>query len=162
MIIFVAFTWGCTSLLPLYSQERVGRCFCNKWCRYAWFTFTNLVYSDPYLGVLIWLYSPNEGLKGPRKFEWKKCLHGFLRGMWWIVFHGLPGFVPSLPPRGGSNTKWGNHDTLNSRNPWFTIYCCVEGPTWRGWWKWNSILSRSWLRMPLQYTWRPVTTQNAV
>ena len=32
-------------------------------------------------------------------------------------FHGLPDFVVSPPQKGGSNTKPGDHATLESHNP---------------------------------------------
>ena len=39
------------------------------------------------------------------------------RGMEWIMFHGLPNFASSLPLRGGSNIKLGDHDTLEVSQP---------------------------------------------
>lgn len=42
-----------------------------------------------------------------------------LHNMWWILFHGLLGFVCSLPWRGGSNTKPREHAISKSHNPLF-------------------------------------------
>ena len=45
-----------------------------------------------------------------------------------LMFHGLPDFEPTTPPRGRSNTIPGDHVTSNSHSLRFSITYCVIDP----------------------------------
>lgn len=47
------------------------------------------------------------GLKGPRRLEWMKNLHGALHGIQCKILHGLPDFTWSLPQRVGPTPNLG-------------------------------------------------------
>ena len=51
--------------------------------------------------------------------RWMSSLHGFLRGIEWIMFHGHLDYFPKSPLRGRSDTKPGDHDTPNAHNRCF-------------------------------------------
>ena len=63
--------------------------------------------------------------KGPKKSSRMKHLHGFLHGILWIVFHGLPTFASNLPSRSRLD--------LNSIRPcqlnkWYNLWMKVKSP----------------------------------
>ena len=98
-------------------------------------------------------------LEGPTEYvntRWMQCLHGFLRGIKWIMFHGHLDYFQKPLLGGRSNTKPGDHGTLNPHNCWFILFYHVWIPAWIEI-NWNSI----WLRachMASHYTWGSVTT----
>ena len=51
-----------------------------------------------------------------------KSLHGFLRGIEWIGFHGHLDYFQKPPLGGRFNTKLGDHGTLNAHNRWFILF----------------------------------------
>ena len=89
--------------------------------------------------------------------RWMWSLHGFLRGIEQIMFHGRLDYFQN-PSRGGRpNIKPGDHGTPNAHNRWFILLYCVWGPAWINI-HWNSIS----LRGPVTYDFtlhlRTVTT----
>ena len=73
------------------------------------------------------------------------------------MFHGhLDNF--QKPPLGGkSNTKPGDHGTLNTHNRWCILFHHAWGPAWIEI-HWNSIRLRACSHMTSHYTWGSVTT----
>ena len=57
-------------------------------------------------------------LKGSKTISWMTSLHGFLHGILWITFHGLPEISLSPPPRdwhdGNSNNTCQNQGSLTA------------------------------------------------
>ena len=86
-----------------------------------------------------------------------KSLHGFLRGIEWIMFHGHLDYFQKRPLGSRPNTKLGDHGTPNAHNRWFILFYHVWGPTWIEI-HWNSIWLRARSHMASHYTWGSVTT----
>ena len=83
---------------------------------------------------------------------WMWSLHGFLHGIEWIMFHGHLDCFQKSPLGGKSNTKLGDHGTLNAHNCWFILFYHVWGSAWIGI-HWNSIWLRArhiWLHTTLK------------
>lgn len=56
-----------------------------------------------------------ESLRRATKFDWMKNICGVLHDMEnTVFFHRSMEFLSNLPHRGGSNTKWRDHDTRKS------------------------------------------------
>ena len=58
-------------------------------------------------------------LEGPTEYmnaRWMSSLHGFLRGIKWIMFHGHLDYFQKPPFGGRSNIKLGDHGTPNAHN----------------------------------------------
>jgi hypothetical protein len=54
--------------------------------------------------------------------RWLLSLHGFLRGIKWIMFHGHLDYIQKPPLGGRPYTKPGDHDYLNAHNPLFILF----------------------------------------
>ena len=82
-----------------------------------------------------------------------QSLHGFLRGIKWIMFHGHLDYFQKPPLGGRPNTKPGDHGTPNTHNHWFIL--CYHA--WRPAWieiHWNNIIClRAWSHMTSHRTW---------
>ena len=99
-------------------------------------------------------------LRGPSESvnaRWMQSLHGFLRGIYWIMFHGHLDYFHKPPLEGRPSTKPGDHATPNAHNHWFILFYHVWGPTWIEI-HWNSIWLRVWSHIPSHYTWGSATT----
>ena len=86
------------------------------------------------------------------KMDGCEVLHGFLHGIEWIMFHGHLDCFQKSPLGGKSNTKLGDHGTLNAHNCWFILFYHVWGSAWIGI-HWNSIWLRArhiWLHTTLK------------
>ena len=73
------------------------------------------------------------------------------------MFHGHLDYFQKPPLGGRSNTKPGDHGTLNAHNCWFILFYHVWGPAWIEI-HWNSIWLRARSHMTSHYTWGSVTT----
>ena len=62
------------------------------------------------------------------KARWMWSLHGFLRGIEWIMFRGHLVYFQKLPLGGKLNTKPGDHRTPNTEDCWFILFYHVWGP----------------------------------
>jgi hypothetical protein len=80
-----------------------------------------------------------------------------LHGIKWTMCHGHLDCSQKLLLGGRSNTKPGDHGTLNAHNRWFILFYHVWGPTWMKIHR-NSIWLRARSHMASHYTWGPVTT----
>ena len=85
------------------------------------------------------------------KSTWISTWHQMDRVLWWLRLLSKP------PLGGGSNTKPGDHGTLNVHNCWFILFHHVWGPEWIDI-HWHSIWLRARSHMASQYTWGSVTT----
>ena len=97
-------------------------------------------------------------LEGPTEYvnaRWMWSLHGFLRGIEWIMFHGHLDYFQKPPLGGRPNTKPGDHGTPNTHNRWFILCYHVWRPTWIEI-HWDSIWLRAdhiWLHTTLESPW---------
>ena len=66
--------------------------------------------------VLIHFTLELEGLSDQGSLNGSTNLPGVLRGMQWILLHGLPDFAVNLFQRSRSNPKLGDHDTLKAHH----------------------------------------------
>ena len=99
-------------------------------------------------------------LGGPTEYvnaRWMWSLHGFLRGIEWIMLHGHLDYFQKPLLAGWLDTKSGDHGVPNAHNCWFILFYHVWGPAWIEI-HWNSIWLRAWSHMASHYTWGSVTT----
>ena len=89
--------------------------------------------------------------------RWMWSLHGFLHGIEWIMYHGHLEYSKKPHLGGTPNTKSGEHGTPNAHNRWLILFYHVFGLAWREILS-NSVWSRAWSNMTLDYTWGSVTT----
>ena len=60
--------------------------------------------------------------------RWMESLHGFLRGIEWIMFHGHLDCFQTPPLGGRPNTKPDDHGSLNAHNHWYFTIVVVTPP----------------------------------
>ena len=118
------------------------------------YTSSTLIGGKGGAGLISSLHTTLEGATEYANARWMSSLHGFLRGIKWIMFHGhLDPFLGGRP-----NTKpSGDNGTLNAHNCWFILFYRVWGPAWIEV-HWHSIWLRARSHMTSHYTWGCVTT----
>ena len=86
--------------------------------------------------------------------RWMWSLHGFLRGIEWIMFHGhLDYFLKIVFLEVGLT----QYQTPNAHNRWFILFYHAWGPAWVEN-HWNNIWWTTRSHMASHYTWGSVTT----
>ena len=117
--------------------------FSRWWKRRSWSKFV--------------LHTTLEGSTEYVHARWMLCLHGFLHGIEWVMFHVHWDYFQK-PPRGGRpNTKLGDHGTPNAHNCWFILFYRVQEPSWIEI-HWNSIWLRARSHTTSHDTWGSMTT----
>ena len=99
-------------------------------------------------------------LEGPTEYvsaRCMQCLHGFLHGIEWIMFHGYLDCSLKLSLGGKPDTKPIDHGTPNTHNCFFILFYHMWGPSWIEI-RWNNICLRVPSHMTSYYTWGYVTT----
>ena len=87
--------------------------------------------------------------------RWMYSLHGFLRGIEWVMVHSSLDYFQKPPLGGRPNTKTGDHGTLKAHNRWSILFYHVWGCAWNEI-QWNSIWLRSgptWPHITLEDPW---------
>ena len=97
------------------------------------------------------------GTNGVCECKMDVSLHGFPHVMKWIMFHGHLDYFQEPPLRGRTNTKPGDHGTLDALNCWFILLYHVWGPAWVEI-PWNNTWLRARSHMTSHFTWGSVTT----
>jgi hypothetical protein len=69
------------------------------------------------------LHTTLEGATKQVNARWMQSLHGFLRGLKWIMFHAHLDYFQKPPLGSKPNTKLEHHNAPNAHNRWFILSC---------------------------------------